>query len=89
MATTTGKHNLNLVFVAENHSVLYATIENSIRSIKEIKRMGVSVGDSPAYPEFVDLKVGDSLEIVPVGETAPIATCMGMNVLDAQPWGIS
>ncbi len=70
VATTTGKYNLNIVLVAEKHSVLSATIENSIRPLRDIKNMEISIGESPFYPEFIEFKTGE-LETAPCGKKCP------------------
>lgn len=57
VAPTTGKYNLNIALIAESNSLLEATIENTIRHLKNVKSMDVSIGEAPAYPEFVDLKI--------------------------------
>jgi len=68
VATTTGKYNLNLALVAENYSALKATIENTIRPLEEVREMDVSLGSSPAYPEFVDFKLDPVREVAPCGK---------------------
>lgn len=68
VATTTGKYNLNLALVAENYSALEATIENTIRPLEEVREMDVSLGSSPAYPEFVDFKLDPVREVAPCGK---------------------
>ncbi|WP_297419514.1 Lrp/AsnC family transcriptional regulator [Thermococcus sp.] len=68
VATTTGKYNLNLALIAGNHSVLEATIENTIRPLEAVKEMDVSIGSSPAYPEFVDFKLEPVREKAPCGK---------------------
>jgi len=68
VATTTGKYNLNLAIIAENHSALEATIENTIRPLEAVKDMDVSLGSSPAYPEFVDFKLNPVRKVAPCGK---------------------
>ncbi|NJE04710.1 Lrp/AsnC family transcriptional regulator [Thermococcus sp. M36] len=68
VATTTGKYNLNLALIAENYSALEVTIENTIRPLEEVREMDVSLGSSPAYPEFVDFKLDPVREVAPCGK---------------------
>ncbi len=68
VATTTGKYNLNLALIAESYPALEATIENTIRPMESVKEMDVSLGSSPAYPEFVDFKLDPVREAAPCGK---------------------
>ncbi|WP_324736469.1 Lrp/AsnC family transcriptional regulator [Thermococcus sp. SY098] len=68
VATTTGKYNLNLALIAESYSALEATIENTIRPMESVKEMDVSLGSSPAYPEFVDFKLEPTRKVAPCGK---------------------
>ncbi|MBP1912814.1 Lrp/AsnC family transcriptional regulator [Thermococcus stetteri] len=68
VATTTGKYNLNIVLIAENYSALEATIENTIRPLEQVREMDVSLGSSPAYPEFVDFKLDPVRKVAPCGK---------------------
>ena len=71
VAVTTGKYNLSMVILAESTSLLEATVENSIRPLKNVLSMEVSIGEAPTYPEFMEVKIAPDAEVAPCGKRCP------------------
>jgi DNA-binding Lrp family transcriptional regulator len=55
--TMTGAYNLLLIAVGQSTQILEYFIETELRSRPEIKKLDISIGDAPVYPEFFDIKI--------------------------------
>jgi DNA-binding Lrp family transcriptional regulator len=71
VVVTTGKYNLSMVIIAESTSLLESTVENSIRPLKNVLSMEVSIGEAPVYPTFMEVKVSPNRETAPCGKRCP------------------
>jgi DNA-binding Lrp family transcriptional regulator len=66
--TMTGAYNLLIIAVGQSNQVLEYFIETELRSRPEIKRLDISIGDAPVYPEFFDIEIPEKkLEKPPCG----------------------
>lgn len=74
LTTLTGRHNLLIVFVAKNTTILECTIENDIKTIPSIEELDISIGEVPMIPEYLDMKLEPSDGPPPCG-SKPCSEC--------------
>jgi len=64
VATTTGAYNIMTIMVAEDADTLNAIVEVcSIRARKGIRRSEATIGEAPAVPKYLPIKIVSNKEI--------------------------
>lgn len=55
--TMTGAYNLLIIAIGQNTKILQYFVEAEVRTRPSVKKLDVSIGDAPDYPEFFDVRI--------------------------------